>query len=239
MYLGNCFQTFEAFFQKTRKFEYIFVDLDTTTKVVKRGRVPKGFLSSNTAYMLVYKRIIADGKAGTGGKRGKGKKQAETESLNNTPQLEKLTVTELVGDGEITEDGKRKNCVDISSLLSVGNALSGPTRTKVESCRTNAVKKTKFDDNFETMDVDESETKPRLSPEQKNLINGIIGFNSSESRQAEPKVAKTGPLVQEVVIKNAKIEYGLLNGDAHRNMSCGERDQYEDVSKFFKFLGQR
>ncbi|XP_043280492.1 ubiquitin carboxyl-terminal hydrolase 48-like isoform X2 [Venturia canescens] len=202
---------------------------DTTTKVVKRGRVPKGFLSSNTAYMLVYKRLIVDGKQGTAGKRGKVKKPAETESSNNTSQLEKLTVTELAGDGQITEDGKRKNCADISSLMSVGNSSSSPNKTKVDSSRTNAVKKKKLDDDGEMMDVDKPETKPLLSPEQKNLINGIIGCNSIESHELEPKNVKVETIVQEAVTKNAKIEYGLLNGDAHRNMSCGERDHYEDL----------
>ncbi|XP_015114794.1 ubiquitin carboxyl-terminal hydrolase 48 [Diachasma alloeum] len=49
-------------------------------KVAKRSRVPKGFLSSNTAYMLVYKKNLGDGKARRPLDNGKRKETSDSDS---------------------------------------------------------------------------------------------------------------------------------------------------------------
>lgn len=153
------------------------LQLDTTSKVMKRGRVPKGFLSSNTAYMLVYKRLTADNKNPSTGKRGKTRKfnDGETNNTGNAGQLDSL--------------------VDFT-------------------------------------DIDTKET-PRLSPEEKKIINGIVGYHPPTiSPEPDTIIKKIEDPPQEPppASKNVKLDYRLLNGDAHRNMSCGEHDFYENVS---------
>ena len=212
---------------------WLFANADTTTKVVKRGRVPKGFLSSNTAYMLVYKRLTAENKQPSSGKRGRLKKHHDGEINNagNTVQLERLTVGDRAIESQMSSDeGMDKNLTEASSSVANSNSCSASSAScgsNSSRCSPSSVKKTHLDGENSTMEVDEGQ-----APEQKPVMNGIADYHDEDPMSVEETDDEKKSNIEQTadIAKNVKIEYRLLNGDAHRNMSCGERDIYEDVS---------
>ncbi|XP_046838615.1 ubiquitin carboxyl-terminal hydrolase 48-like isoform X1 [Vespa crabro] len=160
-----------------------------STKNMKRGRVPKGFLSSNTAYMLVYKKLTIEPKLGNGKKLKAKKTDSECNSYSDSVSLERLTVKDR---SDSSDEGKRKNGTDdFKDIESPGKMM------KIEA-------------DFK-MEVDSVVTG-------KNDNSDVPKDDKSPTEQAK-----------KIVTKNTKLDYKLLNGAAHRAMSCGERDFYEEI----------
>ncbi|XP_014603923.1 PREDICTED: ubiquitin carboxyl-terminal hydrolase 48-like isoform X1 [Polistes canadensis] len=161
-----------------------------STKNMKRGRVPKGFLSSNTAYMLVYKKLTNEQKLGNGKKCKVKRIDSECNSYSDSVSLERLTVKDR---SDSSDEGKRKNGTDddFKDVASPGKMM------KIEiDCK---------------MDVDS------FVP-AKNDNSDVIKDDKNQIEQTK-----------KVIAKNTKLDYKLLNGAAHRAMSCGERDFYEEI----------
>lgn len=187
---------------------------------MKRGRVPKGFLSSNTAYMLVYKKLTADWRT-NGTKKVKLKKSdAEINVSNDTVSFEKLTVKEK--SDETPEKTKQIYDVEDVSLIQEENFK------KISKLDSENIIETDESIIFEKTDVatmDKNETTKTVAS-----TNGCQDTHDSTLEQLQNKVH----CLKQPVVKVVKLDYKRLNGDAHRAMSCGERDFYEEVS-FFLF----
>ncbi|KAK2577520.1 hypothetical protein KPH14_003612 [Odynerus spinipes] len=161
-----------------------------SVKNMKRGRVPKGFLSSNTAYMLVYKKLTTEAKSGNGKKVKVKRIDSEANNCSDPVSLERLTVKDK---SDSTDEWKRKN-----NNENLKDAIESPgTVMKIEGdCK---------------MDLDAT------------VISKDHEFEIKDSGKGR------GEQTKEVFGRNAKLDYKQLNGAAHRAMSCGERDFYEEV----------
>jgi len=188
-------------------FLYIYIYID---KSMKRGRVPKGFLSSNTAYMLVYKKLTADWRT----KKIKSKKlDVEVNASSDIAYFEKLTVKE---NSDTPDETKQKPVEDIPLIQ-----------------EENAIKISKLDsENIIEMDESTISKKTDAPTMDENKIvetvastNGCKDTHDSTLEQLQSKVH----CLKQPVVKVIKLDYKRLNGDAHRAMSCGERDFYEEV----------
>jgi len=177
---------------------------------MKRGRVPKGFLSSNTAYMLVYKKLTADWRT----KKIKSKKlDVEVNASSDIAYFEKLTVKE---NSDTPDETKQKPVEDIPLIQ-----------------EENAIKISKLDsENIIEMDESTISKKTDAPTTDENKIvetvastNGCKDTHDSTLEQLQSKVH----CLKQPVVKVIKLDYKRLNGDAHRAMSCGERDFYEEV----------
>ncbi|XP_066597829.1 ubiquitin carboxyl-terminal hydrolase 48-like isoform X2 [Prorops nasuta] len=77
-------------------------NINENAKTVKRGRIPKGFLSSNTAYMLVYKKLTVESKMRK--VRSKGL-EMEANNYGDSMDIERLTVGDI---SDSSDEGKSK-----------------------------------------------------------------------------------------------------------------------------------
>lgn len=193
------------------------------SKVVKRGRVPKGFLSSNTAYMLVYKKVTNDGRMNNGKKTKVKKVEAESNSHNDIAHMERLTVKDK---SDSPDDGKRKN---------------GPDSTVPDLCSTGKILKLDMDDKMDTETlVSSSDNVTAKEEEAPAAVDSTSDERNGKHYESDNKENHHEMPVKKSFMKNAKVDYKQLNGDAHRAMSCGERDFYEEVGKlhlsFYLFL---
>ncbi|XP_032686910.1 ubiquitin carboxyl-terminal hydrolase 48-like isoform X2 [Odontomachus brunneus] len=192
--------------------------VNDNVKPMKRGRVPKGFLSSNTAYMLVYKKLTTDWPVSATKKMKLKKPDAEASIPGNPVNLESLTVKDK---SDIPDEAQRKNGVgdmspteeenspiipklDLENKIKVDESVASqnndvPTNVKNETIET-AVP---------TVCVN-AECKDKHEPVAQQLLNKI----------QHPK---------KPIVKIVKLDYKRLNGAAHRAMSCGERDFYEEM----------
>lgn len=179
---------------------------------MKRGRVPKGFLSSNTAYMLVYKKLTADSR--TNATKKVKLKKPDAEVSCDIICLEKLTVKEK---SDIQDETKQKHVEDAS--LSQEEKLLIENETKISTL-----------DSENIVEKDEStiKTDTFTTDETTETVANTNGCKDTHDSTAEQLQNKTHCLKQPVV-KVVKLDYKRLNGDAHRAMSCGERDFYEEV----------
>ncbi|XP_076679799.1 ubiquitin carboxyl-terminal hydrolase 48 isoform X2 [Andrena cerasifolii] len=182
------------------------------SKVVKRGRVPKGFLSSNTAYMLVYKKVTNDGRMNNGKKTKVKKVEAESNSHNDIAHMERLTVKDK---SDSPDDGKRKN---------------GPDSTVPDLCSTGKILKLDMDDKMdaETL-VSSSDNVTAKEDEAPSTVDSTSDERNGKHYESDNKENHHEMPVKKSFMKNAKVDYKQLNGDAHRAMSCGERDFYEEM----------
>lgn len=163
--------------------------LTESTKNMKRGRVPKGFLSSNTAYMLVYKKLTIEQKLGNGKKLKTKKTDSECNSCSDSVSLERLTVKDR---SDSSDEGKRKNGTD------------------------------------DFKDIESPGKMMKIEADCKMEVDGVVtGKNYNSDAVKDDKSSTEQP--KKIVTKNTKLDYKLLNGAAHRAMSCGERDFYEEV----------
>ncbi|XP_033330850.2 ubiquitin carboxyl-terminal hydrolase 48 isoform X1 [Megalopta genalis] len=163
--------------------------VNDSTKVVKRGRVPKGFLSSNTAYMLVYKKVTMDNRMNNVKKTKTKKAEVETNSNNAEAYSDKEKP-------DSSDEGKRKNGPDSTVLNS-----SVPIKV------------------------------PKLDVERNAKSENVVSSSEVVDSTSNERNGKHEPDTKEnhYEVKNAKVDYKRLNGAAHRAMSCGERDIYEEM----------
>ncbi|XP_023289479.1 ubiquitin carboxyl-terminal hydrolase 48 [Orussus abietinus] len=185
-----------------------------TTKNVKRGRVPKGFLSSNTAYMLVYKRLPFDAKVAAS-RKGKVKKSDTEGNGNGSTQLEKISTLGNFSPVEITEDGKRKSPDQNSS--------------KVIEC-SSPEKKSKMD--MEKMETDVSPVPNSIqgpSVIEPPIVDEAESQTVDTSEISVPGHAKMEERHKKVITESSGIDYSTMNGETHRTMSCGQRDFLEEM----------
>lgn len=191
---------------------------------MKRGRVPKGFLSSNTAYMLVYKKLTAEGR--TNGTKKVKLKKSDTEmnasvvSPSDTVSFEKLTVEEK--SDETSDEAKQKHDIEDAPLVEEKNLKKVSkldSENVIEMDESTISKKT---DTLTTDNIEET-TKTVAS------TNGCKDTDDSPLEQLQNKVQ----CLKQPQVKIVKLDYKRLNGDAHRAMSCGERDLYEEANIIF------
>lgn len=142
--------------------------------------------------MLVYKKVISDGRINNGKKNKTKKPEAETNShsVETHSDMDKP---------DSSDEGKRKN---------------GPTSTVSNSTSPGKILKL---DTENKMDIVCAVSSSQDADSTSNERNGkhYESDNKENHYDAQPK--------------SAKIDYKRLNGAAHRAMSCGERDFYEEV----------
>ncbi|XP_070155965.1 ubiquitin carboxyl-terminal hydrolase 48 isoform X1 [Polyergus mexicanus] len=189
--------------------------VNDNVKPMKRGRVPKGFLSSNTAYMLVYKKSTTDCQINAMKKIKLKKPDVESNVSDESVYLERLTVKDKP---DILDETKQKDNIENVPLFqeeSSENILNLESENKMEMHKTVVSQKT----DMLTMDkIGTIETVVNA--------NGYKDKPNSASQQIENKVECLKLLP---VAKVIKLDYKRLNGAAHRAMSCGERDFYEEM----------
>jgi len=193
---------------KTHTSFFSYID---NAKPMKRGRVPKGFLSSNTAYMLVYKNLTTDRRTNT--KKVKLKKsdtEAVTDISSNSVCLENLK-DKL----DIADETKSKTDNEDASLIQEGD-LEKISKLELENKTEDEVVTSQKINMFECMDKDETIESVDT--------NGCKNKHDS-SQQSQNKI----DTIKQPIVKVVRLDYKQLNGAAHRAMSCGERDFYEEV----------
>jgi len=179
---------------------------------MKRGRVPKGFLSSNTAYMLVYKRLTTDWRTNAA-KKMKSKKLDETNASGDAIHMQKI-IKDVKSD--ILDETKQKNEVEALSIQ--------------EECSEN-ISKLDLETKMESDEVAAFQKTDTPIVGKNGITESAIDTNESSNKNGHDSTSqqnKVQPLKQPVV-KVMKLDYKRLNGAAHRAMSCGEQDFYEEV----------
>lgn len=182
---------------------------------MKRGRVPKGFLSSNTAYMLVYKKSTTDCQINTTKKIKSKKPDVEANVSDESVYLERLTVKDK---SDILDETKQKNNIENKPLFqeeSSEKILNLKSENKIKMDKTVVFQKTDI-----------------LTTDKVETVETIVNANGSEDKfnSASQQIQKKIESLKQPVIKVVKLDYKRLNGAAHRAMSCGERDFYEEVT---------
>lgn len=178
---------------------------------MKRGRVPKGFLSSNTAYMLVYKNLTADWRTNAMKKMKLKKSDTEANISSNTVCLENLK-DKL----DVVDETKSKSDTEDASLIQEKN-LKKISELELEN-------KTEIDEAMTSQKIDVIDTNKNKTVESVDT-NGCKNKNDSTVQQSQDKIQA----IKQPIVKVIKLDYKQLNGAAHRAMSCGERDFYEEV----------
>ncbi|XP_024891079.1 ubiquitin carboxyl-terminal hydrolase 48-like isoform X1 [Temnothorax curvispinosus] len=200
---------------KVEKMQNKRIEDGVNDKSMKRGRVPKGFLSSNTAYMLVYKKLTADWRT-NGTKKVKLKKlDTEVNVPSDTVSSEKLIVKEK--SDETSDETKQKPDIEDAPSIQEENPETIPksdSENVIETDEDAISKKT------DIPTTDKSETEKTVAS-----TNGCKDTHDSTLEQLQNKVH----CLKQPVVKVVKLDYKRLNGDAHRAMSCGERDFYEEM----------
>ncbi|XP_014488433.1 PREDICTED: ubiquitin carboxyl-terminal hydrolase 48-like isoform X2 [Dinoponera quadriceps] len=187
--------------------------VNDNVKPMKRGRVPKGFLSSNTAYMLVYKKLTTDYPVSVAKKMKLKKPEVEVSVSSDSVNLERLIVKEK---SDSSDEAQRKN--------GIGNM--SPTEEE------NPYMISKLD--FENkIDSDESVVLQNtdVSTAKNETIETIVNMDECKDT-SDPIAQQLQNKIQhpkKPIVKIVKLDYKRLNGAAHRAMSCGEQDFYEEM----------
>lgn len=179
---------------------------------MKRGRVPKGFLSSNTAYMLVYKKLTSDVRINAVKKVKLKKLDVEINASNDTVYCEKLAVTEK---SDTEDELKQKADIEDTPLIQEENSEK---TLKLDLENVIEINESAISEKTDTPIMGENNTEIVAS------TNGCKDTHESTVEQLQ-KIH----YLKESMVKVVKLDYKRLNGDAHRAMSCGERDFYEEV----------
>ncbi|XP_018302065.1 ubiquitin carboxyl-terminal hydrolase 48 isoform X2 [Mycetomoellerius zeteki] len=229
---------------KVEKMQNKRIEDSVNDKSMKRGRVPKGFLSSNTAYMLVYKKLTSDGRINAAKKAKLKKLDVEINASNDTVYCEKLSVTEK---SDTADEPKQKADIEDAPLIEEENSekiLKLDLENVIEIDESAISKKTDTPITGENDTPITGENDTSITSENNTPITGendtpITGENNTEivasTNGCKDTHDSTLEQVQKVhdlkesVVKVGKVDYKRLNGDAHRAMSCGERDFYEEM----------
>ncbi|XP_012261445.2 ubiquitin carboxyl-terminal hydrolase 48-like isoform X2 [Athalia rosae] len=158
--------------------------LNDTPKTIKRSRIPKGFLSSNTAYMLVYKRVN------------------DTNKVSNSKKI------------KLKKSEPDANSVQLDEHTNHSNQAEASADENMLENRTFHQKSIKSE-------IAQAEsTSPSLNDNPQDSVS-----NMDEHAEKPANEIKN----QKIVTRLLSSEYQQLNGDAHRAMSCGDRDFYEEM----------
>lgn len=194
-----------------------FID---NVKPMKRGRVPKGFLSSNTAYMLVYKKLTTDWPVSATKKMKLKKPDVEESTVSGDPvNLERLTVEDK---SDTSDEAQGKNGVGDVSPIEEENPqriLKLDLENKIEMDKSLAPQ------NTDTPAVQNEITETVVNTDECKDKHDSVVQQQLQNKIQHPK---------KPIVKIVKLDYKRLNGAAHRAMSCGERDFYEEV--YHQFL---
>lgn len=204
-----------------QKPEFFFLFFLDNVKPMKRGRVPKGFLSSNTAYMLVYKKLTTDWPVSATKKMKLKKFDAEVSVSGNPVNLERLTVKDQ---SDTSDEAEQKNGVGDVSPTEEGSPERIP---KLEP-----ENKIEVDESVASQNID----APMLKNE---TVETVVNTDECKDK-CDPVVQQLQNKIQhpkKPIVKIVKLDYKRLNGAAHRAMSCGERDFYEEVRyRFLRYI---
>lgn len=167
--------------------------------------------------MLVYKRVN-DAARGSASRRSRLRRfESET---SNTQLVENLNLNHS-NQTEITNDEKVFN--DCDSNIQDSEIVVKEENNFVENatCDTKEVPQ-EPDSSMELESADDAAAIPVLDS-QKNDVTKFPEDNRPNSEVC----------TSTIISKNPKIDYKTLNGAAHRAMSCGQRDFYEEVMRRF------
>ncbi|OAD55682.1 Ubiquitin carboxyl-terminal hydrolase 48 [Eufriesea mexicana] len=184
--------------------------VNENSKVVKRGRIPKGFLSSNTAYMLVYKKVTPEKRISTTKKNKQKKLDGETNISNDAIPIERTVVVKETSD--LSDEGKR-TCDSISV---VSDASDTGQISKLD---------TEMKEQVETSKASLEKTTLEVYVK----LESIFDEHNGKQYEFDNKENQHDAHMKKPVVKDVKLDYKRLNGAAHRAMSCGERDFYEEM----------
>jgi len=196
----------------------LFLPADNV-KPMKRGRVPKGFLSSNTAYMLVYKRLTTDCRANAA-KKMKSKKLDETNASGDAVHMQKI-IKDIKSD--TLDETKRKNEVEVLSIQ--------------EECSEN-ISKLDLETKLESDEIATFQKTDTPVVGKNGITELTIDTNESSNNNEHDSTSQPNKIqsLKQPIVKVMKLDYKRLNGAAHRAMSCGEQDFYEEVTYRYHML---
>lgn len=168
--------------------------------------------------MLVYKKVTPEKRTCSTKKSKLKKLDGETNSNNNATAMEKILIVQEKSD--LLNEEKHR-CDTMSGVSDINNSekiLKPDMESKQE---------------METL---------KASPENVAMaqsVNADSTFDEQNGKHYEfdNKENKLDMDTKKPVVKVVKLDYKRLNGAAHRAMSCGERDFYEEVGIFsFSFI---
>lgn len=91
-------------------------------------------------------------------------------------------------------------------------------------------------DSEHVVEMDESVISKKtdiLITDKSETVETVASTNGCKDDSSLEQIQNKVHCLKQPVVKVVKLDYKRLNGDAHRAMSCGERDFYEEV-RFFK-----
>lgn len=167
--------------------------------------------------MLVYKKVTTEWRINNGKKTKSKKVETDTNSHSTETFINKEKP-------DSSDDGQRKNGPD-----SIIPDSSGPE----EIVELNTENK---------MDIEIEISSSQDVTAQEMLTSATVDSSTDEQNgkhyESDNKEGQPEAQTKKLFPKIAKIDYRQLNGAAHRAMSCGERDFYEEVRllRFFLLL---
>ncbi|XP_076627631.1 ubiquitin carboxyl-terminal hydrolase 48 isoform X2 [Colletes latitarsis] len=182
--------------------------VNETSKIVRRGRIPKGCLSSNTAYMLVYKKVTVEWRMNNGKKTKSKKGEIETNNHNTEMFIDKEKP-------DSSDERQRKNGPDstVSDSSGPDEVLELDTENKMDA-ETEALS---------SQDITVQEKITSL------MLDSNIDEHNGKHYESDNREDQHEAQIKKSFANNTKLDYKQLNGAAHRAMSCGERDFYEEM----------
>lgn len=212
-YVALIERKYKFLYEKIKRNHIFFYYIDNA-KLIKRGRVPKGFLSSNTAYMLVYKNLTTDWRTNATKKMKLKKSDTEANISSNTTSLENFKdKMDIVDETKLKNDTEDAPLIQDVSLIQEGD-LEKISKLELEN-------KTEIDEAVTSQKID-------MIFMDKNKTIENVDTNGCKNKYDSLPHNKIQSIKQPIV-KVVKLDYKQLNGAAHRAMSCGERDFYEEV----------
>ncbi|XP_011139721.1 ubiquitin carboxyl-terminal hydrolase 48 isoform X2 [Harpegnathos saltator] len=189
--------------------------VNDNVKPMKRGRVPKGFLSSNTAYMLVYKKLTTDWPISATKKMKLRKLDTEVSVSSDPVNLERLSVKDK---SDTLDEAQRKN--------GVGNV------SPIEEENPQRILKLDLENKMEIDESVVSENTDVPIEVRNDTVETVVNTDECKDKHDPLTLQQLQNKIQhpkKPIVKIVKLDYKRLNGAAHRAMSCGERDFYEEM----------
>jgi hypothetical protein len=166
--------------------------------------------------MLVYKRLTTDWRTNAA-KKMKSKKLDETNASGDAVHMQKI-IKDVKSD--ILDETKQKS--EVETLIQ-------------EECSEN-ISKLDLETKMESDEVITFRQKTDTPIVGKNgITEPIIDTNESSNKNGHDSTSQQNKVqsLKQPVVKVMKLDYKRLNGAAHRAMSCGEQDFYEEVSYIY------
>lgn len=165
--------------------------------------------------MLVYKKVTPEKRTNSTKKNKLKKLDGETNSNNDATSTEKILIKEK------------------SDSLNADNQKCD--KMLVVSDMNNSEKISRFDVKVE-QEVETLRASPKNIMEHSEKTDLTFDEQNGKHYEFDNKENKLNVILKKPIVKIVKLDYKRLNGAAHRAMSCGERDFYEEVDMFNIFF---